>query len=134
MTSDSKGDRGASGTGPGSLGSDGSRREPPEGRVEPRLEPRNVTEVVQPRWMSRAPNALVLSLLALCCAYLLTPGLFAQRIPFGEESLNTFSTTVVKATRDYDIPDEETTRKKREEAREAVLPVYDYDLTVAEAA
>jgi hypothetical protein len=84
--------------------------------------------------MSRAPNALVLSLLALCCAYLLTPGLFAQRIPFGEESLNTFSTTVVKATRDYDIPDEETTRKKREEAREAVLPVYDYDLTVAEAA
>jgi putative nucleotidyltransferase with HDIG domain len=95
---------------------------------------RKLAEMLQASVLSRGSNALVLSILALLCAYLLTPGLFSQRIPFGEESLNTFSTTVVKATRDYDIPDEETTRKKREEAREALLPVYDYDVTVAEAA
>jgi cyclic-di-AMP phosphodiesterase PgpH len=131
MAPDSKGDggRGALGSGPGP-----SRPEPPEGRPEPRLDARRITEVVPPRWLSRASNALVLALLALACAYLLTPGLFSQRIPFGEESLNTFSTTVVKATRDYDIPDEETTRRKREEARDAILPVYDYDVTVAESA
>jgi len=85
------------------------------------------------RWLTRAANLSVLGVVAVCCAYLLTPGFFAQRIPYGDDSIGQFSSTVVKATRDYDIPDEETTRRKREEAREAILPVYDYDVSVAEA-
>ncbi|MGC4115558.1 MAG: HDIG domain-containing protein [Myxococcales bacterium] len=86
------------------------------------------------RWLNRAANLTVLGVVGLACAYLLTPGFFAQRIPYGDDSIGQFSNTVVKATRDYDIPDEETTRRKRDEARDAILPVYDYDVTVAEAA
>ncbi len=58
---------------------------------------------------------------------LLTPALSGQRIPYDEKSLGQIATATVKATRDYDIPDEETTRKKREEAVEQVRPVYDLD-------
>ncbi len=127
---DLKGDGKGTSSGPGP-----ARPEPPRPEsAESRFAIRKLTEVIHLSNLSRGSNALVLAVLAVLCAYLLTPGLFSQRIPFGEESLNTFSNTVVKATRDYDIPDEETTRKKREEAREALLPVYDYDVTVAEGA
>lgn len=92
------------------------------------------TRWFEARLMSRMLDAGVLLLVGLACAYLLTPGLYTQRIPYGEESLGQFSEMVIKASRDFDIPDEETTRRKRDEAREAVLPVYDYDLTVGESA
>jgi putative nucleotidyltransferase with HDIG domain len=95
---------------------------------------RQLVEMAKGRWSGRIANSFLLIVLAAASSYLLTPGIFAQRIPYGEESIGQFSSTVVKATRDYDIPDEETTRRKRDEAREAVLPVYDYDVTVAEAA
>ncbi len=95
---------------------------------------KSLVELARTRWTSRIANLALLAVLALASSYLLTPGLFAQRIPYGEESIGQFSETVVKATRDFDIPDEETTRRKREEAREAVLPVYDYDVTVVESA
>lgn len=95
---------------------------------------RTIAELAKGTLLGRATNLAILALVAVACAYLLTPGVFSQRIPYGEESLGQFSSTVVKATRDYDIPDEETTRRKREEARDAVLPVYDYDVTVAEIA
>jgi putative nucleotidyltransferase with HDIG domain len=85
-------------------------------------------------WKTRVANLTILSFMALACAYLLTPGLFSPRIPYGEESVGQFSSMVIKANRDYDIPDEETTRRKREEAAEAVLPIYDYDVTVADSA
>jgi putative nucleotidyltransferase with HDIG domain len=95
---------------------------------------RTLLALAKERLIGHLAGLVILSVLALACAYLLTPGLLSQRIPYGEESLGQFSSTVVKATRDYDIPDEETTLRKREEAREAVLPVYDYDVTVAEVA
>lgn len=86
------------------------------------------------RWVQRGFHGAILGTLGVACAYLLTPGLYSPRIEYGDESLHQFSNQVVKARRDYNIPDEETTRRKRDEGREAVLPVYDYDLTIAESA
>ncbi len=83
-------------------------------------------------WLNRTVNLTVLLVIAVCCAYLLPPGLFSQRIPYGEMVVGSFSEKVVKATRDYDIPDEETTRRRKKEASESNLPVYDYDTFVAE--
>ena len=76
---------------------------------------RTPREVSWTRWASRAVNGAILALVAVVCAYLLTPGRYIQRIPYGEESIGQFAKAVEKATRDYDIPDEETTLRKREE-------------------
>ncbi len=113
---------------------DAAKPGPVTGKTEPTLERPPSQADRRARWLNRGANLLVLGVVALACAYLLTPGLFSQRIPYGDDSIGQFSNTVVKATRDYDIPDEETTRRKRAEARDAVLPVYDYDVTVAESA
>ncbi|HCF61969.1 MAG TPA: phosphodiesterase [Myxococcales bacterium] len=106
---------------------------------EPRLDTvqssvKALTRLSKGNWKNRSANLAVLAVTALACAYLLTPSLFSQRIPYGEESVGQFSSMVIKANRDYDIPDEDTTRRKREEAQDAVLPVYDYDVSVADAA
>ncbi|MBI5545553.1 MAG: hypothetical protein HY901_16835, partial [Deltaproteobacteria bacterium] len=105
---------------------------PVTGKTEPSVERPASTRA---QWIARALNfAILVGIVALPCFYLLTPGLISQRIPYDDESIGQFSNTVVKATRDYDIPDDETTRRKREEARDAILPVYDYDVTVSDAA
>src|SRR5919108_5988611 len=78
----------------------------------------------------RVRQALALSLLALVsisAAFLLTPSRFTPSIP-NDDALGTiFTGSTLKANRDYDVVDPETTAEKREDAARSVWPVYDYD-------
>ena len=82
------------------------------------------------RFASKTAAVAILAGVGVGAGALLTPGLAGQRIPYDDRSLGQIATTTVKATRDYDIPDEETTAKKREDAVAQVRPVYDLDGTV----
>ena len=65
----------------------------------------------------RVRQALALSLLAavaISAAFLLTPSRFTPAIP-GDEALGTPFAGTLKANRDYDVRDPETTAEKREE-------------------
>jgi putative nucleotidyltransferase with HDIG domain len=79
--------------------------------------------------LSKAAAVLILIGVGAGAGALLTPGLSGQRIPYDDKSLGQIATTTIKATRDYDIPDEETTERKRKAAVEEVRPVYDLDAT-----
>ncbi|HUJ27742.1 MAG TPA: hypothetical protein VLW85_17075, partial [Myxococcales bacterium] len=82
----------------------------------------------------RVRQALALSLLALVAvsaAFLLTPSRFTPSIP-GDEALGTLFSGTLKANRDYDVLDPDTTADKREEAARSVWPVYDFDGSAAE--
>src|SRR5216683_494441 len=82
----------------------------------------------------RVRQALALSLLALVsisAAFLLTPSRFTPPIP-GDEALGTVFSGTLKANRDYDVLDTETTAEKREEAARSVRPVYDFDGSAAD--
>ncbi len=75
-------------------------------------------------------RSIALSLLlvvAVCAGLALSPGLFAQRVPYADGDLGAVATATLKANRDYDIPDEETTRRMRDEAVAAVRAVYVHD-------
>jgi hypothetical protein len=78
----------------------------------------------------RVRQLLALSLLgavSVCAAFLLPPSRFTPQIP-GDEALGTvFTSGTLKANRDYDVLDPDTTALKREEAARSVQPVYDYD-------
>ncbi len=65
-------------------------------------------------------------------AFTLSPGLFAQRIPYDDGDLGGISSGTLKANQDYDIPDEETTRRMRDEAVAAVRSVYVHDASALE--
>src|SRR5437660_11873260 len=82
----------------------------------------------------RVRQALALSLLllvAVCAAFLLTPSRFTPAIP-GDDALGTLFSGTLKANRDYDVLDPETTADKRDEAARSVWPVYDFDGSAAE--
>jgi len=82
----------------------------------------------------RVRQALALSLLALVsisAAFLLTPSRFTPPVP-GDEALGTVFSGTLKANRDYDVLDTETTADKREEAARSVWPVYDFDGSAAD--
>jgi len=64
-------------------------------------------------------------------AFLLTPSLFTPGIP-GDEALGLVSTRTIKANRDYDVVDPESTERRRDEAARSVWPVYDFDARAAE--
>jgi cyclic-di-AMP phosphodiesterase PgpH len=70
----------------------------------------------------------LLAAVAVSSALLLSPARLAPRIP-GDEALGTISTATIKANRDYDVLDPETTDLKREEAAQSVWPVYSLDPT-----
>src|SRR3954467_8614350 len=77
----------------------------------------------------RVRQALALSLLAgvaISAAFLLTPSRFTPAIP-GDDALGTLFSGTLKANRDYDVLDPETTADKRDEAARSVWPVYDFD-------
>ena len=81
----------------------------------------------------RVRQALALSLLglvAVSAAFLLTPSRFTPPIP-SDDALGTIFSGTLKANRDYDVPDSETTEEKRDEAARSVWPVYDYDGSAA---
>ncbi len=74
----------------------------------------------------RVLGAVLVAVVAVGAAWLVTPGSDMQRLP-GDEALGTPSVGTIKASRDYDIPDEAATRRRREEAAAAERPVYDQD-------
>jgi cyclic-di-AMP phosphodiesterase PgpH len=74
---------------------------------------------------------LLLGVVAASAAVLLTPSRFTPAIP-GDEALGTLFSGTLKANRDYDVLDPETTAEKREEAARSVWPVYDFDAGAAE--
>jgi cyclic-di-AMP phosphodiesterase PgpH len=92
-----------------------------------------LSRLLDRRWVGAVTSTVLVAAVAVTCGYVLTPGIFTQRIPYGDESLNQISTMVIKAQRDYDIPDEETTSQKRKEAVAAVKPIYRYDTSVLTA-
>lgn len=71
---------------------------------------------------------------AAVAALALTPGLFTQRIPYDDADLGAVATGTIKATRDYAIPDEETSRRMRDEALSSVRAVYEHDPASADEA
>lgn len=77
--------------------------------------------------------ALVLMLGAVS-GYVYAPSVIGERIAFDEVELGAIYPHGLKADRDYDIPDEETTRRKREEAIAAVRAVYIHDATAIDSA
>lgn len=77
--------------------------------------------------LDRIAGLLLVCALAAGSAVALSPGLFAERIPYGDEDLGNVASATLKAQRDTDIPDEETTRRKREEAVDTVRAVYLHD-------
>src|SRR5438552_3581442 len=82
----------------------------------------------------RVRQALALALLiavSVSAAFLLTPSRFTPSIPNDDALGKPFSGTL-KANRDYDVLDTETSAEKRDEAARSVWPVYDYDGSAAE--
>ncbi len=73
----------------------------------------------------RVLSLLLIGLVSAAGAMVLAPGM-ASRLP-GSESLGLPAPATIKADRDYDITDEEATARRREEAADAVAPVYDLE-------
>ena len=69
---------------------------------------------------------LLLALVAISAAFLLTPSRFTPTIP-ADDALGKLFSGTLKANRDYDVQDPDTTFDKREDAARSVWPVYDYD-------
>jgi len=85
------------------------------------------------RLLDRALALALVAGIAAASAAALSPGLLAQRIPYDERDLGNVANATIKANRAYDIPDEETTRRMREEAVAAVRAVYEYDAASGDA-
>lgn len=104
-------------------------------RAHPRLSVarRLLRLLTSPVTLLRATGVLVLAGLAAGAASLLPPADVAGELP-GDEALGTFAVQTVKANRDYIIPDPQATAALKEDAARAVRPVYDFDLTAADAA
>ncbi len=82
--------------------------------------------------VDRLLGVLLVGTVAAAAAAALSPGLLAQRIPYEDKDLGNVATATIKANRAYDIPDEETTRRMREDAVAAVRAVYEYDAVAGE--
>lgn len=86
-------------------------------------------------WSGRMAGLALLALVSVTCTFILSPGLYSQQIPELNDAdvgkpFRSSSPYGFKAGRDYDLPDVETTELRRQEARNAVLPVYDYNPAV----
>jgi len=86
------------------------------------------------RVTDRVAGALLVIVIAAAASLGLAPDLFTQRVPWDDADLGKVATATLKATRDYDIPDEETTRRMREEAVAAVRAVYVHDALALDGA
>lgn len=83
-----------------------------------------------PRAWERLLGVALLSLTAAATALALSPGIFSERIPFTDADLGGIAGGTIKAHRDYDIPDDSTTQRMREEAVAGVRAVYEHDTTL----
>jgi putative nucleotidyltransferase with HDIG domain len=90
-----------------------------------------ISRILRFRRVRQGLGLLLLALVALSAAFLLPPSRFAPAIP-GDEALGTPFSGTLKANRDYDVFDPDTTAAKRDEAARSVWPVYDYDAGAAE--
>ncbi|MDR0965110.1 MAG: HDIG domain-containing protein [Myxococcales bacterium] len=82
---------------------------------------------------------LILMGVGLVASWLLAPDFLSavQLYDFDESSIGKISQRVIKANRDYEITipiPKETMERLRKEARETVLPVYNEDLSIPQAA
>ncbi len=82
------------------------------------------------RSVRRLLGLWLLLLVVVLAALVLTPARLTPEIP-GDDKLGQLATATIKASRDYDVLDPETTAQKREEAARSVSPVYDFDATSA---
>jgi putative nucleotidyltransferase with HDIG domain len=101
--------------------------------MPPGMQPAELSLTSRILRIRRVRQALALALLAgiaVSAAFLLTPSRFTPAIP-GDEALGTIFSGTLKANRDYDVSDPETTAGKREEAARSVWPVYDFDGSAA---
>ena len=84
-----------------------------------------------PDWRTRWPNAALLAAFSIVSGFLISPGLSGQQIPElkADEVGRPFRSAPngFKATRDYEIVHGTVTETRRQEARAAVLTVYDYN-------
>src|SRR5437588_11165845 len=90
---------------------------------------------VSSAWANRIALSVVLVVVAVGAALLAAPGLSRQKIPElkQDDVGKVFRATGMsgfKASRDYQILDEEKTGVQREEVRAHVRPVFDYDPSV----
>src|SRR5438552_18432375 len=93
--------------------------------------PSLTSRILRVRRVRQALALLLLAGIAVSAAFLLTPSRFTPAIP-GDEALGTLFSGTLKANRDYDVLDPDTTADKREEAARSVWPVYDFDGSAAE--
>ncbi|HVE84114.1 MAG TPA: HDIG domain-containing protein, partial [Myxococcales bacterium] len=88
-----------------------------------------------PEWRARWPNAALLVVFSVVAGLVISPGLSGQQIPElkPEEVGRPFRSAPngFKATRDYEITYGAQTELRRQEARAAVHPVYDFNPQVA---
>jgi putative nucleotidyltransferase with HDIG domain len=94
-------------------------------------EPTLTSRLLRIRRVRQILALFLLALVSVCAAFLLPPSRFTPQIP-ADEALGTPFSGTLKANRDYDVLDPDTTAEKREEAARSVWPVYDYDGGAAE--
>lgn len=88
-----------------------------------------------PGWAGRLVTGGMLAVVSVVAAFLISPGLYSQQIPeLGQRDVGkpfrSSSPSGFKAGRDYEVVDANLTEVRREEARQAVRPVFDYDPSV----
>ena len=90
---------------------------------------------LSPDWRARWPNAALLVVFSVLAGFVISPGLSGQQLPelTAEEVGRPFRSAPngLKATRDYEIAHGALTEIRRQEARAAVRPVYDFNPQVA---
>src|SRR5262249_38767019 len=84
------------------------------------------------RWWGSVTHLILLIVISTASAFLISPSLYSQQLPeLGPDDLGKpFRTSLAsgfKAARDYEIVDRSLTEQRRQEARAAVRPVYDYN-------
>src|SRR5215467_7006794 len=84
------------------------------------------------RFSGAAVHAALLLLVSSVGAFVISPTLYTQQIPeFGRDDIgkpfHSTSPTGFKAGRDYQLVNQTLTEQRRQEARSAVRPVYDYN-------
>lgn len=82
---------------------------------------------------SRLLGIALVALVGAASAYVFAPSVLWDRIPFEAAEVGALAPQGLLADRAYDIPDQETTRRKREEAVAAVRAVYVHDATSIES-
>src|SRR5712692_2141400 len=89
------------------------------------------------RWWGSVAHLVLLVTISVASAFVISPSLYSQHIPeLGPEDLGkpfqlrSSLGSSFKAGRDYEIVNRASTEQRRQEARAAVRPVYDYNPSV----